>query len=68
MRVERLSAGRCGGPSAEVRAFVPAGSDVAGDVTAIVAAVKAGGDAALDEYVRRFDAIGEAAVVVHAGS
>ncbi len=49
-----------------MRALVAAGGDVAADVAEIVAAVRAGGDAALNEYVRRLDDIGESAVVVPA--
>jgi histidinol dehydrogenase len=40
--------------AAEVRALVPPGASVAGDVAEIIAAVRAGGDAALEEYEARF--------------
>jgi histidinol dehydrogenase len=40
--------------AAEVRALVPAGESVAADVAAIVEGVRAGGDAAVAEYERRF--------------
>jgi histidinol dehydrogenase len=40
--------------AAEVRALVPPGASVASSVAAIVAGVRAGGDAALEEYEARF--------------
>jgi histidinol dehydrogenase len=43
------------GLAAELRALVPGGASVAGDVEQIVAAVRSGGDAALRDFVARFD-------------
>jgi histidinol dehydrogenase len=43
------------GLAAELRALVPDGASVAGDVAEIVRAVREGGDAALTGFVRRFD-------------
>jgi histidinol dehydrogenase len=43
------------GVAAELRALVPGGASVAGDVDGIVRAVRSGGDKALRELVRRFD-------------
>ena len=43
------------GLAAELRALVPGGASVAADVEAIVRGVREGGDAALREYVARFD-------------
>jgi histidinol dehydrogenase len=43
------------GLAAELRALVPGGASVATDVEKIVAAVRAGGDAALRDFVARFD-------------
>jgi histidinol dehydrogenase len=43
------------GLAAELRALVPGGASVAADVEQIVAAVRAGGDAALRDFVARFD-------------
>ncbi|HET6550298.1 MAG TPA: hypothetical protein VFG79_17680, partial [Solirubrobacter sp.] len=45
--------------AAEVRALVPPGASVAPQVAEIIAAVRAGGDAALEEYEARF-AVGRA--------
>jgi histidinol dehydrogenase len=55
VRVERVA------PSgAALRALAPPDAAVSGDVAAIVAAVRERGDAALAEYVERFDATGGA--------
>jgi hypothetical protein len=43
------------GVAAQLRALVPGGASVAENVTEIVRAVREGGDAALREFVRRFD-------------
>jgi histidinol dehydrogenase len=43
------------GVAEELRALVPGGASVAPQVTEIVEAVRAGGDAALREFVRQFD-------------
>jgi histidinol dehydrogenase len=43
------------GLAAELRALVPGGASVAADVEQIVQAVRTGGDAALREFVARFD-------------
>jgi histidinol dehydrogenase len=43
------------GLAAELRALVPGGASVAAQVTEIVQAVRAGGDASLREFVRQFD-------------
>jgi histidinol dehydrogenase len=43
------------GLAAELRALVPGGASVAGDVAGIVRAVRDGGDAPLKDFVRRFD-------------
>ncbi len=53
MRAERFSWHP--GVAAELRALVPGGASVAGNVAEIVHAVREGGDAALREFVRRFD-------------
>ena len=53
MRAERFAWRR--GLAAELRALVPGGASVAGDVEQIVAAVRSGGDAALRDFVARFD-------------
>jgi histidinol dehydrogenase len=64
MRIERLSAEevqRFGGPAgaaARVRELVPDGDSVADEVREIIAAVRAGGDAAVIDYTRRFDTAG----------
>jgi histidinol dehydrogenase len=44
--------------AAEVRALVPPGASVAADVAEIIAAVREGGDAALEDFERRFSAGG----------
>jgi histidinol dehydrogenase len=56
--VERLSIGAAAdaaATAARIRALVPGGGYVADAVGEIVAGVRAGGDAALRDYVRRFD-------------
>jgi histidinol dehydrogenase len=53
VRAERFAWHR--GLAAELRALVPGGASVAGDVEQIVAAVRSGGDAALRDFVARFD-------------
>jgi histidinol dehydrogenase len=53
VRAERFAWHR--GLAAELRALVPGGASVAGDVEHIVAAVRSGGDAALRDFVARFD-------------
>ncbi|HTA34605.1 MAG TPA: histidinol dehydrogenase [Solirubrobacteraceae bacterium] len=64
MRIERLSADdvlRLGGPAgaaAHVRALVPDGASVSDQVREIIATVRAGGDAAVLDYTRRFDTDG----------
>jgi histidinol dehydrogenase len=64
LRIERLSAeevaglGGPAGAAARVRSLVPGGASVAGEVREILAAVRAGGDAALLDYTRRFDTAG----------
>jgi histidinol dehydrogenase len=64
MRIERLSAREIqelGGPdpaAARIRALVPDGASVAGQVREIIAAVADGGDAAVLDYTRRFDTAG----------
>lgn len=57
MRVERLTAGDDDAvrAAARVRALAPGGESVEPAVREIVNAVRAGGDAALTEYVERFD-------------
>ncbi len=70
MRIERLSAAdveRLGGPLAaaeQVRSLVRDGDSVAGQVREIVAGVRAGGDAAVLDYTRRFDTAGNKARVL----
>ena len=70
MRIERLSAAdveRLGGPLAaaeQVRSLVRDGDSVAGQVREIVASVRAGGDAAVLDYTRRFDTAGNKARVL----
>ncbi len=49
MKVHRVDS------AAAARALVPAAESVAADVAEIVAAVRAGGDATLKEYIERFD-------------
>jgi histidinol dehydrogenase len=64
MQIERLSAddvqrlGGPGGAAARVRALAPDGASVADPVREIIAAVQAGGDAAVLDYTRRFDIAG----------
>ena len=64
MRIERLSAddvlglGGPDGAAAHVRALVPDGASVSYQVREIIAAVRAGGDAAVLDYTRRFDTAG----------
>jgi histidinol dehydrogenase len=53
VRAERFAWHR--GLAAELRALVPGGASVAGDVEHLVAAVRSGGDAALRDFVARFD-------------
>ncbi len=63
----RFTIGPDGSPgvvAAKVRALAPGGASVADGVAEIVAAVRTGGDAALINYVERFDATGGAAVRV----
>ncbi|HUB75948.1 MAG TPA: histidinol dehydrogenase, partial [Solirubrobacteraceae bacterium] len=62
VKIERLDTARVealGGPAgtaAHVRALVPAGESVADAVREILAGVRTGGDDAVREYTRRFDA------------
>ncbi|HEV3047869.1 MAG TPA: histidinol dehydrogenase [Solirubrobacteraceae bacterium] len=64
MRIERLEhedLARLGGPAGaaeHVRALVPDGGSVEAQVREIVAGVRAGGDAAVLDYTRRFDTAG----------
>jgi histidinol dehydrogenase len=64
VRIERLSAedvlrlGGPGGAAAHIRALVPDGASVSDQVREIIAAVRAGGDAAVLDYTRRFDTAG----------
>jgi len=62
VRVERwtLAAGEAEPLAARARELTAAGADVRDAVAAIVADVRARGDAALDAYVERFDATGGA--------
>jgi histidinol dehydrogenase len=58
VRVERLATGDDpAGTAARVRALAPGGESVEPAVREIVAAVRAGGDAALAGYVERFDRV-----------
>jgi len=69
VQVERFAA-TPGGESEvaqAVRALVPGAADVAAEVAAIVAAIRTGGDAALEEHVRRLDDIGDAPIAVTTG-
>jgi histidinol dehydrogenase len=62
VRVERFELAEDADPSAlarDVRALAPAGASVADAVREIVATVREGGDAALEDFVRRFDCGGE---------
>jgi histidinol dehydrogenase len=61
MRCELLALERAGaatGLAATIRALVPAPESVQAQVTAIIDAVRAGGDAAVDQYTRQFDTSG----------
>jgi histidinol dehydrogenase len=64
MRIERLSVEQVeqlGGPAgaaARVRALIADGASVAEEVRQILATVRAGGDAAVLDYTRRFDTAG----------
>jgi histidinol dehydrogenase len=64
MRLERLEAEdvqRLGGPrgaAAHLRAMVPGGSSVAGQVAEIIEGVRDGGDEAVARYTRAFDTAG----------
>jgi histidinol dehydrogenase len=66
VRVERVvaSTGEEAARAVDVRALVGGGNDVASDVAAIIKAVRERGDAALEDYVRRFDAVGDAPILV----
>lgn len=60
MRVERFAlseANTAAGAVERIRALVPAGRDVRGDVETIVDAVRAGGDEAVRSYAERFDRV-----------
>ena len=67
MRVERWQLGDPAEMAARARALTVAGADVRDAVRAIVDDVRARGDAALDEYVARFDRTGGAPLRVGAG-
>jgi histidinol dehydrogenase len=64
MRIERLSGddvqrlAGLAGAAAHVRELVPDGDSVADEVREIIAGVRAGGDAAVIDYTRRFDTAG----------
>jgi histidinol dehydrogenase len=64
MRLERLSAqdlaslGGAAGAAAHMRALIPDGESVAGQVREILARVRSEGDAAVIDYTRRFDTAG----------
>ena len=59
MRCERLTAADDPAATAEVlRALIPAPESVQDAVADIIAAVRTGGDAALNDYIRRFDTAG----------
>ena len=65
MRLERLDAAADPvAAAAHVRGLAPGGASVAAAVADIVAGVRAGGDAALNDYVERYDATGGAPVRV----
>src|SRR4051794_10605659 len=66
MRVERWALGEPAELAARARSLTAGGADVRADVEGIVADVRARGDAALDEYVERFDRTGGAALRVGA--
>ncbi|MEA2254887.1 MAG: histidinol dehydrogenase [Solirubrobacteraceae bacterium] len=57
MAVERLALGDPAQVAAQVRALAPAAESVSAAVAEIVADVRARGDAALSEYVERFDRV-----------
>ncbi|MGZ6641023.1 MAG: histidinol dehydrogenase [Solirubrobacteraceae bacterium] len=57
MAVERLALTDPVADAARVRALTPGAASVTGEVQAIVAAVRERGDAALREYVERFDRV-----------
>jgi histidinol dehydrogenase len=66
MRIERLGVGEAhlgagaAGAAAYLHALVPSRSSVAGEVSEILAGVRAGGDEAVTSFTRRFDTAGEA--------
>jgi histidinol dehydrogenase len=64
--VERFALGDPAEVAAQIRALAPGAASVTDAVASIVADVRAGGDAALREYVRRFDG-GEGPLRVEAG-
>ncbi|HYF26723.1 MAG TPA: histidinol dehydrogenase [Baekduia sp.] len=64
MRVERLGGPGPAAVAGQLRALAGTGTSVADDVREIVQAVRDGGDAALQDYVERFDATGGAPVRV----
>src|SRR4051794_12036211 len=66
MKVERWSLGEPAELAARARSLTAAGADVRADVAAIVSDVRERGDAALDDYVERFDRTGGAALRVGA--
>lgn len=66
MRVERLTADDPVATARQVRGLAPGGGSVAADVAEIIAAVREGGNAALNAYVERFDATAGAPVAVPA--
>ena len=66
MRVERWALGEPEETAARARALTAVGSDVRADVERIVSDVRERGDAALDEYVERFDRTGGAPLRVAA--
>lgn len=60
-RLDRAEVAALGGPAAaavRIRSLIPDGASVAVEVSAIVQGVREGGDAALLDYVRRFDTAG----------
>jgi histidinol dehydrogenase len=65
--VERFALGDPAEVAAQVRALAPGAESVTDAVAAIVADVRARGDAALREYVRRFDGGGEGPLRVAPG-
>jgi len=58
VRIDRRRLEDPAGLAREVRRLVPGGADVAEQVAGILAAVAAGGDAALIEHTARFDVAG----------